>query len=407
MSVGEPIFAFKDFVKSLHKRNVNKTIRSFASRKAADADIESMRQYLVRFYRKTTAVHSFIDENGQIWDCVPDDLQPGVRGKKKIDLDMPEFPGPPVAASRNLTPDELFDSGSDKFGNERLAPLGTIPIRRLTLEDFARYDSLQSYHRKNGPAFSDFDNERKMGIQSSGVHKYANGKQLVSNRGTEATFSIWQPRMMNGSHIFSLSQMWVINGQHEGTQVVEVGWIVYPEKFNTNQPVFFVYWTPDNYQTGNFNQEEDSFVLKDPRWRLGAPINSVSQIGGLQIELRFSWFLSGNKWNLYGNGNRIGFYPVTLFKGGALTNFSDAVLVGGEVCGNTSLPPMGSSRLAQEGLNQAAYVRNITFFDMAGSPREANLQGSVTSSCYSYQAAGLPNWGAHFFFGGPGGNQCL
>src|SRR3954451_22396554 len=59
-----------------------------------------MHSYLLQHYEGVEAVHSFRDENGSVFDCVPIERQPGLRGGEAA-ASAPELPdqGPAPAAA--------------------------------------------------------------------------------------------------------------------------------------------------------------------------------------------------------------------------------------------------------------------------------------------------------------------
>lgn len=90
--------------------------------------------------------------------------------------------------------------------------------------------------------------------------------------------------------------------------------MVYPKKYNTYQPVFFIYWTADNYNTtGSYNLDGGAFVQTSGNRPLGATLSPVSITNGTQYEVAF--YLSQGNWWLYFNGtdasHAIGYYPAS------------------------------------------------------------------------------------------------
>ncbi len=72
---------------------------------------------------------------------------------------------------------------------------------------------------------------------------------------------------------------------------------------------------------------------------------------------------------MYFNGtsgsNAIGYYPDSLYNGGALAGNANEIDYGGETVGTTTFPPMGSGHFAEEGWQKAAYQQNIGYYDPA------------------------------------------
>jgi hypothetical protein len=178
--------------------------------------------------------------------------------------------------------------------------------------------------------------------------------------------------------------------------------------------VFFIYWTADAYQhTGCYNLTCTAFVQTSSSWTIGGAISPPwSTSGGAQYELQIAYFLSGGKWWLYVNGtsgsNAIGYYPVSLYNGGAMATGASEIDYGGEVVGTTSWPPMGSGAFANAGYGKACYQRQIQYYPVGGGIVDASLTGSQPSpKCYTVEVHKFnPPWSETIFFGGPGGTGC-
>ncbi len=377
------LLPFTDFVRSLRKRTRARALVMGIGTDARVKEGEAMRRYLQRYYRGAEVPYSYQDDEGQVWDCMPVNKQPALRGRKRSLIG--ELP---ATFGRDL-PDESVEVP------EIVAPSGTVPVRRLTLEEMARYETLNNFLSR-GREFR----------KPSRYHIF--GRQITENRGAEAIFSVWKPRIINSAQIFSLAQTWVVGGRDSRTQTIEAGWHVLPQMYGHDRPVFFIFCTPDNYTTNIFNLDKDAFVL-DPRapWKPGAALSPHSEIDGRQVEMRITWYFNRGVWCLYVNKKLIGYYRRNIFKGGALTGHSDTFLFGGEVSGTGSWGPMGSGRFAGEGYRRSAYIRNISWFDKHDIPGDAQLEYKAeTPNCYTCQPSDLPDWGTQFFYGGPGGNNC-
>jgi hypothetical protein len=87
-----------------------------------------------------------------------------------------------------------------------------------------------------------------------------------------------------------------------------------------------------------------------------------------------------------------------------------SITYGGETAGNGSWGPMGSGAFANQGYSFAAYQRQVFFINLGNNTAWANLTAVQPSpACYTVNGPLLGNnvfWGAYFYFGGPGGNNC-
>ncbi len=404
----KPFVPFGDFVKSLRKGRVRNSLFTMASRSASDSQVEVMRNYLVHYYKKLEAVNSFVDQEGQVWDCIPVDMQLSAKEAKKRAIK----PGVAYPGDRDEKPAELpfatilSRDKEDEHGNRMYCPEGHIPLRRITIEELAAYDRIENFFNKGPVQLSNYMRAgSSLELRDNNRHEYVVGRQIVPNFGGESILNLWQPPVSN-SQIFSLSQLWVGAGEGAQTQTVEAGWIVYPSHFRTMKAVLFVYWTPDGYCTCNYNKEvSNTFYQTNNNILLGGAFGSSSTMDGPQVDMRFTWHFAQNCWWLFLNKIEIGCYPGSLFGEGPLSRVADRFLVGGEVAGRSTLPVMGSGRFPVDGYQRAAYVRNCMYVKPGQGlvPMEMELHSSA-GNCYSYQDKRMDGWDSQFFYGGPGGN---
>ena len=91
-------------------------------------------------------------------------------------------------------------------------------------------------------------------------------------------------------------------------------------------------------------------------------LSLVSVPGGAQYTMELTYWHTGGRWWLYYNGtagtNAIGYYPDTIYKGGALTGNASEIDYGGETVGTTSFPPMGSGVICKSGVDQGGLSAN-------------------------------------------------
>ena len=225
--------------------------------------------------------------------------------------------------------------------------------------------------------------------------------------------NLWDPPI-GANQVFSLSQHWYVGGSGGNLQTVECGWQVYPGMYGDARAHLFTYYTADDYNsTGCYNLTCGAFVQTSSSFAPGMALGSVSVVGGPQYVMELAVWHTGGRWWIYYNGtsgsNAIGYYPDTLFKGGALTHNATEIDFGGETVGTTSFPPMGSGHFAAEGWQRAAYQRAIGYYPPAGG---AMVNGNLTPSaaspgCYTAQVAlyAAP-WSEALWYGGPGGTTC-
>ena len=383
---------------------------------------EEMRTHILKLYEGTQVPHSFVDANGSTFDCVPIEQQPslkGVSGAIPKAPDLPPMPKQPATAgqAQDWKPTELgpqlAPDRKDQFGNVMYCPSGTIPIRRVTLEDMSRFENLRQFLQKRPgggaiPPRAPSPNAQPQA--AAATHRWAHAFQNVANLGGHSFVNIWDPPI-GANQVFSLSQHWYVGGSGAGLQTAEVGWQVYPQFYGNTKPVFFIYWTADGYnQTGCYNLSCTGFVQTNSSWTIGGAMSPWSATGGAQYELEIAYFLSGGRWWLYVKGtagaNAIGYYPVSVYKNGAMASHAAEIDYGGETVGTTSFPKMGSGAFANQGWQKAAYQRQIFYYPQAGGSAWAALTASQAwPNCYTAQVVNYASpWNETLWYGGPAGN---
>ncbi|XP_068640122.1 protein neprosin-like [Aristolochia californica] len=288
-------------------------------------------------------------------------------------------------------------------------PVGTVPLRRVQMEDLLRAGSVSKYVKKQQKG------DRHNKLSQSVFHEYAVARMPGSGsyHGTAVTLNVWNPQPNTGTGgIFSLAQLWITNGPYQEINTIEVGWQVYPNMYGDTATHLFIYWTADGYQTtGCYNLRCSGFVQVDPNI-FPEMILPTSTTGGAQVEIRLTVIkdsATGNWWLSYEEASVgqvwVGYWPASLFTYLALS--ADRIDWGGEITGTASYPPMGSGRFPSEGYGNAAYARNIQYVDNSDAFVDVPsplIIDETKKSCYLLQDDGYdPTFGRYFFFGGPGG----
>lgn len=416
------LIPLQEFVKRVQSAKHADFANAPASLVKQSSAFEEMRGHILKLYEGATAAHSFVDENGSIFDCVPIAQQPSLKG---VSGALPKAPDAPhIEAATGGTandykpaalPPQLGPDKKDKHGNVMQCPAGTIPLRRVTLDDMSRFENLHNFfHKTPGggaiPPRADTSPQTGAGTAVAATHRWAHAFQNVNNLGGHNFINVWDPAI-GANQVFSLAQHWYVGGSGSGLQTAEVGWQVYPQFYGGTKPVFFIYWTADGYnQTGCYNLSCSAFVQTNSSWAIGGTLSPWSTIGGQQYEIQVTFYLSGGRWWLYIGGtaaaNAIGYYPVSIYKNGAMASHASEIDYGGETVGTTSFPPMGSGQFANQGWQKAAYQRQIYYFPQAGGSAWASLtQSQAWPKCYTTQLNNYASpWNVTLWFGGPGGS---
>lgn len=422
---------FNNFLKGVTTANPHVWLSRPESRVKTPEAFEEMRRHILTLYHGVHVPNSFLLDT-QVFDCVPITEQPSVRlVGLKIATPPPPIqppptharspePGPPAGGQ----PDEPQAGGNkvDVFGNAISCDQGTIPMRRITLEEMTRFGSLRGFLARELPGVDGAGRRLHSRVADpNNTHLHAFGRAVVANNGGGSWLNIWDPSLASPND-FSDSQQWYAAGTGATLQTVEGGWVKSPAQFNNvDRSILFVFYTPDGYTTHCYNLECKGygFVQTDSTWTLGGPFPNYSTLGGAQYEFQMVWeHTQGNWWLYLQRGgetlNPIGYYPDTVFNGGLLSQNATWTDFGGETAipnGSTDpWPPMGSGEFADQGYQYAAYQSVIHYFDLSGNSQWPTLTPMEESpSCYTLAftpASSGGSWGAYIYFGGPGGASC-
>lgn len=413
--------SLKAFLDSVNTTKYAAVSARAESKVAHEDALEEMKGHILKLYHKTEAPHSFMDESGAIYDCIPIEQQPALKGSRGSVPKAPDAPpaaptgphaarGPHEEWKDHLIASPLGTDLKDQHGNVMHCPAGTIPMRRVTLEDLSRFPTLRDFFRK-GPRGAGRPPRASEPPTVPATHRWAHAFQNVNNGGGHSYLNLWDPPI-GPNQIFSLSQHWYVGGSGANLQTLECGWQVYPGRLGDTKAHLFTYWTADDYNTtGCYDLTCSAFVQLSSSFAPGMVLSPTSVVGGSQYIMELAYWHTGGRWYLYYNGtsgsNAIGYYPDTLFKGGALASHATEIDYGGEVVGTTSFPPMGSGHFANEGWQKAAYQRTIGYWTPLGG---AMINASLTPSqswpnCYTAEVVKYAApWFETLWYGGPGGN---
>ncbi len=409
---------FDQFIKQVSSAPAGDSAGKPASPSADAASFQESRQHILGLYAGVTVRHSYLVDSHP-YDCVPIEQQPSVRMQKLPSIASPP-PGPsaPEPVTKGMSPTiEQLDPAqkTDQLGNAMSCDAGSIPMRRVTLEDIGRFKTLKKFLQKS-PSGEGRRLPRSGAVPPETLtHKYAHSYQFVSNVGGTSDLSLWNPQVnLDNGEVFSLTQFWYSNSSGP-VQTVEMGLQNFPDLYNTNNTVLFVYWTSDGYvNTGCYNLDCSGFVQTNGKIHLGAGFGHYSTNDGPQYYVTLKAILyNGNWWVYLGGGapsNAIGYYPAALFGGQGMSYGADEIDYGGEVVGSTSWPAMGSGRFAAAGFGRAAFHRNVNYYPDTTHSTAANLSVDQRSlSCFTdvtHDNSGVDRWNTFFYFGGPGGTGC-
>ncbi|KAJ8760406.1 hypothetical protein K2173_015073 [Erythroxylum novogranatense] len=302
--------------------------------------------------------------------------------------------------------------------NGTRCPKGTIPLRRSTVHDVLRANSLFDFGKKRH-SMSLFRRSDAPDVVNANGHEHAIAYTGTSGEvyGAKATINVWDPTIEEVNE-FSLSQIWILSGSFDGSDLnsIEAGWQVSPELYGDSRPRLFTYWTSDSYQaTGCYNLLCSGFVQTNSRIAIGAAISPVSSYSANQYDISILIWKDpklGNWWMSFGDNDLVGYWPPQLFT--HLSDHATMVEWGGEVVnsradGRHTSTQMGSGHFAEDGFGKASYFRDLEVVDAdnsLSSPQDISTLAENTN-CYNIKSSYNNEWGTHFYYGGPGNNpQC-
>lgn len=386
--MGEPV-SFSAFVEMLRRAPQVADARS-----AEAAALDERRRHLLDVYAGVDVARSFQDARGHVFDCVPLEAQPALRGGRVAR--PPRWRARPVSE----TPARRAVRGPTALPG--LCPEGCVPLRRITLEEIGRFRTIRHYHRKRGHG--------RLGLREDGVpaapesrndHVYAIGRQVVANVGGRSTLSVAAPTVPPGD-TFSLSQQWYVARTPSGLyQTIEVGWQVAPGRYGHPHPVLFTYWTADSYdQTGSYDGMGGHFVVTSQKHAPGRVLASAGPAAPMEIDLGV--VLHESNWWIFVDDEPMGYYPCSLFGDGPLAVGATTVEFGGETQGDGSYPPMGNGAFASAS-DGAAYHRHIQYYTSEATSFDATLSAREDwPEAYTVVLGRNARWGVYASFGGPG-----
>ncbi len=140
---------FGAFIASVKNAAPARYIGRADSRIADAAAFARMRRYILDMYRDTHATSSYV-LGGQYFDCIPVAQQSSMRTRGLAQpADPPPYPaGPKGSVPAPSVPQTWQDRTADAFGNAIGCTPGNIPMRRITLEEMARFGTLEKFLEK-------------------------------------------------------------------------------------------------------------------------------------------------------------------------------------------------------------------------------------------------------------------
>jgi hypothetical protein len=396
---------FRNFIDQTATASAGDYLNRPGSRVKDAAAFEQMRQHILNLYQGIEVQHSFILDSSH-YDCVSINQQPAVRKYGLKNIATP----PPLSMIKGQSTEDLQrdpQNPFDQFGNSVYCEAGTIPMRRVTLDNMIHFQTLRQFTEKSA---GERDPRQQTKLNPGDAHKYSVVYQDVNNLGGNSNLNLWEPSVNTSKgEVFSLSQEWYVGGSGAGLQTEEVGWVVYPGMFGDEKPHFFIFSTPDDYAEGCWDNTCGDFVQTADSGLLGAAIGPVSTFGGTQYVIDAQYYFYKGNWWLAFQGTWIGYYPGSMYGSGQNSKYAQEIEFGTEGVGSTVWPPEGSGDWPGTGFGYAAFQNDLWYYNLSGDKVWDSLTPYIPSpKCYSiagpYSSTG--NWTVYFYEGGPGGTGC-
>jgi hypothetical protein len=253
-------------------------------------------------------------------------------------------------------------------------PSGSQPAKTKTNQPVAAIQQTPQQPVNSQPSLPASSSPHTVPVYTSGPFSfyYAGASQYVIAAGASATWTQAQPSVPEQTGIENHSLIEMSAQSKDGQQIVEVGWVVDKTMNGDDLPHLFVYHWVDR-QTSCYNG--CGFVQVSSSITPGQAI-TAGTTGSYSIKY------SSNAWNIYYNGNLVGYYPESLWGG----SFTQLGLV--QVFGEVALNNNSTTHCIQMGNGLAGTNSNsarISNFSLIGSGTAAALVPYQTAdSSYSY-----------------------
>ncbi|XP_068655809.1 protein neprosin-like [Aristolochia californica] len=188
------------------------------------------------------AVKIIETEYGEIFDCVDIYKQPAFDHPLLKNYTIPPKPTSPPNRRNSLVSSNasVLDIKLPHGG----CPEGTVPIRRVQMQDLLRARSISHFGKKHYLNGSSFNSANDL----PSYHHWAKIDTKSGDfYGTSAHINVWKPAVASKDQS-SGAQFWLVSGSYRQLNSIEAEWMVNGEIFGDLEPRIFIYWTSDGYK---------------------------------------------------------------------------------------------------------------------------------------------------------------
>lgn len=124
---------------------------------ANEKEFLKMKNHVLSMYEGVVVKNSFVMEKNGYVDCIDVKAQPSLRrGGKQLTMQTPPNAVPveerPQELKAQAVQPMLSREKKDRHGNVMFCESGFIPLRRITLDELTRFETLEDYFNKFGKA---------------------------------------------------------------------------------------------------------------------------------------------------------------------------------------------------------------------------------------------------------------
>jgi hypothetical protein len=156
---GSKMLAFQNFYQSVANARLEDYAKKDGVKVTNPDEFQKMKAHVASTYEGVKVKNSFVLGEGDTIDCVDMRTQPALRQDGKF-MAPAKPPAPMIAKEKRgdearqgqqVAP-MLSAKKKDSFGNVQYCDKGFIPMRRITLDELVRYETLADFFNKYGKA---------------------------------------------------------------------------------------------------------------------------------------------------------------------------------------------------------------------------------------------------------------
>lgn len=154
---GREFVSHQQFIATTQKATFADYAKRPGAKVANEKEFLKMKNHVLSMYEGVMVKNSFVMEGNGYVDCIDAKTQPSLRrGGKQLTIETPPNAAPVEERPQELKAQPvqpmLSREKKDRFGNVMFCESGFIPLRRITLDELTRFETLEDYFNKFGKA---------------------------------------------------------------------------------------------------------------------------------------------------------------------------------------------------------------------------------------------------------------